>query len=471
MLHKHIESQIIEKLGHEPTSGQRILISKLAEFVVGHKTKEAFIIKGYAGTGKTTVIGALIKVLYSNGLNTCMLAPTGRAAKIISSFSGMQANTIHKSIYIQKSAKDGFGKFELNRNLNSSTFFIVDESSMISNQLDDSSIFGTGQLLNDLTTYVYNDKRCKLILVGDTAQLPPIGLNLSPALDSVYFHNIGIDVEEYCLTEVVRQALKSGILFNATTIRDLISSQNLRIPKIKTNGFDDINMVNGPEFLDELTQTYDRDGIENSIVICRSNKRANMYNEGIRKQILFRDGIIEKGDLLMVVKNNYYWPQVYESENFIANGDIGEVIRIKRYIERYGVQFAEIQMAFTDYDVPEMDLLVMLDTLTVEAPAMPYDKYKELFYLIAEDYKDCKTKSLQYKRTREDAYFNALQVKYAYAVTCHKAQGGQWENVFVDQGWFNDQMFNIEYLRWLYTAFTRARKKLYLVGFHKDFLG
>lgn len=441
----------------------------MAEFVILPGDRELLIIKGYAGTGKTTMISALIKALREMNIKTALLAPTGRAAKVLAAYSATSATTIHKKIYRQKSSKDAFGEFALDRNLNSNTFFIVDEASMLSDQNMDTSVFGTGNLLRDLINYVFNSKNCKLILVGDTAQLPPVGLPLSQAMNRIFLEGYNIQVCEYELHEVVRQVQESGILFNATAIRNLIGSDRADYPRFTLKKFNDIVRIAGNEVLENLSNAYGKYGQDDTIVICRSNKIANRYNQGIRNQVLFREEELASGDSLMVVKNNYFWTVGNEKVNFIANGDIVRIKRIKKFEEMYGFRFAEADIVLPDYEDLELTVKLLVDTLYSEAPALSSDENKRLFYTIAEDYGDFKSSKQRYAKVKENPYFNALQVKYAYAITCHKSQGGQWRTVFIDQSYFRDEMLTPEYLKWLYTALTRATEKVFLVNFGEQF--
>ncbi|MCG8410018.1 MAG: AAA family ATPase [Bacteroidales bacterium] len=468
MLANHIKNIILDNFKHKPTTDQDKLMDMLASFVMNENSKQIFLIKGYAGTGKTTVISALIKAFRKLKIKSVLMAPTGRAAKVLAAYSKKNAFTIHKKIYRQKSSKDGFGTFILDTNLHSNTFFIVDEASMISNQLNDSSIFGSGRLLDDLIKYVYNDKACKLILIGDTAQLPPVRLDISPALDKIELESFDLNVIENILTNVVRQTQESGILTNATHIRNLISERDTSFPQLRIQNQCDIQKIKGSELIDTINDSYDKSGFENTIIITRSNKRANQYNKGIRSQILWREEEISVGDFLMIVKNNYYWLEDNDKIDFIANGDIAEIIKIKKYHELYGFRFADVTLNFVDYDI-ELDCKIFLDTLHIDTAALSSDDNKNLFYSILEDYKCLKTKKMQYEKVKNNEFFNALQVKFSYAITCHKAQGGQWENVFIDHGYLTEEMMNVEYLRWLYTAFTRSAEKLYLVNFNKKF--
>ncbi len=469
MLNRHIKNKLIKNFDYELTHSQSKLTDLISDFIVDRDKNDVFIIKGYAGTGKTTFINTLVKTFKELKMKSVLLAPTGRAAKVISAYSKTKAYTIHKKIYRQKSAKDGFGEFVLNINLYSDTYFIVDEASMISNRSFDNSIFGSGKLLDDLIEFVFNNKNCKLILVGDTAQLPPIGLNISPALEVKTFDDYFLKAIESTLTDVVRQTKESGVLSNATNIRLNISKEISGFPKIILKGFFDIKKINGSELIDLITESYDKFGIENTIIITRSNKRANRYNAGIRNQILWKEEEISIGDYLMVVKNNYFWLDDNQDIDFIANGDTAEIVRIKKYTERYGFRYVDVSLKFVDYKDLEIDCEILLDTLNVNSAALSKEQNKELFYNVLDDYKSVMSKAKRYQKVRENPFFNALQVKFAYAVTCHKAQGGQWKSVFIDHEYLNNDMMNKEYLRWLYTAFTRPIDKLYLINFNKEF--
>ena len=465
-----ISGLIIQKLGHEPTSGQKEMIDKLAAFVSVPESDTLFLLKGYAGTGKTTTISAMVKVLDELKIKFVLLAPTGRAAKVLSKQSGKPASTIHKKIYRQQSTADGASKFSLDRNPGKNIVFIVDEASMISNLPQDHSVFGSGYLLSDLIEYVTSGFNCKLIVSGDTAQLPPVGLSVSPALEKDELSLFGMDVISMELREVVRQSQESGILENATYIRNrILEDSPAGFWPIKMKGFPDVIQLGGDQLIDEISNCYNRLGMEDTIVITRSNKRANLFNEGIRKTILYQEDQIMKGDLLMIVKNNYHWSKQVEELDFIANGDIAEIVRIKKYEERYGFHFANVVLRLIDYQDLEIECKILLETLKVEAPALTSEENKRLFDSISEDYEEIRNKRERWKKIREDPYFNALQVKYSYAVTCHKAQGGQWKAVFLDHGYLTAEMIDREFLRWFYTAFTRAEERLYLVNFHKDF--
>ncbi|MFC2138078.1 ATP-dependent RecD-like DNA helicase [Bacteroidota bacterium] len=468
MLKNHISDLITQNFDFSPTKGQEILIEKLADFVSEKKTLQILLVNGYAGTGKTSIVSAFVKTLGKLQIKSVLLAPTGRAAKVLMNYTSKNANTIHKKIYRQKSSKDGFGEFSLDKNLHKNTFFIIDESSMITNDSGNFSIFGSGRLLDDLITYVYNENNCKLILLGDTAQLPPVGLDISPALNEQKLEEYDLEVIQVKLDEVMRQSNNSGILNNATNLRENIAKNIFKI-KFDINSFQDIERINGADLLESLESSISNYTINEVIIICRSNKRANEYNKGFRNRILYREGEISAGDLLMVVKNNYYWLDDNDQIDFIANGDIVEIIKIHGFEELYGFRFADITIKLIDYQNIELRVKIILDSLMIDSASIPSEKNKELFYSVAEDYSELKTKKKIYKQVREDKYFNALQVKFAYAITCHKSQGGQWKAVYIDHGYLSDDMINKEYLRWLYTAVTRATEKLYLINFNDKY--
>jgi ATP-dependent exoDNAse (exonuclease V), alpha subunit - helicase superfamily I member len=396
------------------------------------------------------------------------MAPTGRAAKVLASYSGRPAFTIHKKIYRQKSSKDGLGSFSLDRNLHKDTFFIVDEASMVSNSSGDSSLFGSGRLLDDLIEFVYSGTDCKLILVGDTAQLPPVGSILSPALDPASLGGYGFGLISCELKQVVRQSETSGVLMNATRVRLQVAETNLVHPSIDCINYKDTIRITGEELIDEISSAYGTCGMEGTIIVVNSNKQANRYNQGIRNRIFFREEEISAGDMVMVVKNNYFIiDEDEDGAGFIANGDIAEVRKIRKYEERYGFRFADMVLKFPDYNL-EIEAKVMMDVLHLDTPALPSEKNKELYQNILADYLNIKNRRKQFEAVKNNPYFNALQIKFAYAVTCHKAQGGQWERVFIDQGMFNRNEISIDYLRWFYTALTRSTDKVYLVNFADD---
>ena len=470
MIKNHLKAILASNLPFEPTTCQNVLIEGLAEYISSNKPDEIVLIKGYAGTGKTTMILTLAQTLKSLKFRSVLMAPTGRAAKVMSGYAGMPAFTIHKSIYRQKSAADGMGRFVLNKNLYKNTYFIVDEASMISNEYAENSVFGSGKLLDDLLEYVFSGENCRLVLVGDTAQLPPVGLAMSPALQASGLHEHGFSVKEFELNDVVRQTAGSGILYNATSIRNLISDSTCEgFFPIDTENFPDVKKISGEDLIERISSSYEKNGFFETTVVTRSNKRANLFNKGIRGSILYKESEIEKGDLLMVVKNNYFWMNEDVEIDFIANGDIAEVISIYSYEELYGFRFANVSLRFVDYQNVEIDCKIFLETLSLETASFSPEKSRELFDAVSEDYMDIGNKQKRWKKIKENPYFNALQVKYAYAITCHKAQGGQWKSVFVDHGYLNENMLDTEYYRWLYTAFTRPTENLYLVNFNKRF--
>lgn len=464
MINQYLLDKIRTAFPLEPTSQQSALMEKVANFIVDKDSDRIFLLKGYAGTGKTSVISSVIKVMDELQQPVVLLAPTGRAAKVLSIYSEKQAFTIHKKIYRQKSGADFNSDFNLNVNLHKSTLFVVDEASMIANS-DPDSVFGSGCLLDDLIHYVYSGENCRLILIGDTAQLPPVGQLLSPALDKGMLEGYGFSVDEFELTEVVRQASSSGILSNATFLRTLIANEfyDNGLPKIDTESFPDVKKMPGDELIEALSSSYGKYGTEDVIVISRSNKRANVFNNGIRNSVLYREEELSSGDMLMVVKNNYFWSKDIKGFDFIANGDVAEVKRIRNKRELYGFRFAEVLLYFPDYDT-EIEANILLDTLQSPSPTLTYDDSNRLFQAVQEDYMDIGNKRDRMLKMRQDPYLNALQVKFAYAVTCHKAQGGQWDDVYIDVGYITEEQTDIEFLRWLYTAFTRARRNVYMIN-------
>ena len=458
-----------ENFPHQPTFEQEKVISELAAFITDRATDKVFLLRGYAGTGKTSLVGALVKALDKLKQKVVLMAPTGRAAKVFSAYAGHPAFTIHKKIYRQRVFSNEVSNFSLNTNLHKDTLFIVDEASMIANDGLSGAVFGTGRLLDDLVEYVYAGKGCRLLMLGDDAQLPPVGEELSPALSEVALGGYGLEVSCGQLTQVVRQMEDSGILWNATRLRQMLAEDEcFELPHIRVSGFQDIKMLPGMELIEELTSCYDHDGLDGTIVICRSNKRANIYNNGIRAQILYREDELNTGDMLMVAKNNYFWAEKVEQMDFIANGEVAVVRRVRRTREMYGFRFADVTLAFPDRDDLELEVTVLLETLHSESPSLTREESNRLFNTILEDYADIPTRRERMKKMKNDPYFNALQVKYAYAVTCHKAQGGQWKNVFLDQGYMSEEFLTPEYFKWLYTAFTRATGRLYLVNYPKD---
>lgn len=467
-------TEITKHLGHEPTEGQLLFFQNFEKFISEPKGFSAFVLRGFAGTGKTSTMKALVKMLPTYKLKSVLLAPTGRAAKVLSGYTGKQASTIHKKIYRRKSSVDIAAGFQLTENKHKDTIFIVDESSMISGSVNDSASvsWSKDSLLDDLIKYVYEvDENCKILFIGDTAQLPPVGSELSPALNkSLLESHYGLSVFTIELTEVMRQEQASGILYNATNIRNQISENNNFTPLLKTKGFKDFFAFNGDRLEDGLQYAYDKYGMEDTLVICRSNKNANLYNQQIRARILFREEEISAGDYLMVVKNNYFWlPE--EEQGFIANGELLKVTRVRREEEMHGFKFAEISVQLVDFEKqPILTVKVLMNTLTSESPALTQAEQKHLYDSVSADYADIPNKRERMNAIKSDPYFNALQIKFAYAVTCHKAQGGQWKAVFIDQGYLNEEMLNSDFLRWLYTAITRAQTEVFLVNFNNKFL-
>ncbi|GHT57382.1 ATP-dependent endonuclease [Bacteroidia bacterium] len=460
MLTDFLSNKITENFPFPPTEEQANLISELSAFLLSRESHEAFLLKGFAGTGKTTVISALVRTHVALQQNCVLLAPTGRAAKVFANYSGEKALTIHKKIYRQKPD----GAFGLNFNQHKHTLFIVDEASMIGNT-NEGSTFGSGFLLDDLIDYVYQGENCRLLLVGDTAQLPPVMQPFSPALERTKLESYGLNVREFLLINVLRQAQESGILFNATALRRQISDEKVNVfPKFKTKGFSDIKRLSGEDFVDAINTSYREVGIEETIVVTRSNKAANIYSFGIRNRVLYKEDQITNGDLLMITRNNYFWGEQYEGLDFIANGDMAEIVRVGRFYEMYGYQFADLTLRLLDYEM-EIDARVLLDTLAADTPAAAAALNQTLFTRVQEDYMHIGNKRERYRAMRQDPYLCALQVKFAYAVTCHKAQGGQWAHVYIEQGQVTEEMLGIDYYRWLYTALTRAKEKVFLVNF------
>ena len=471
MINSHLSRQIRQNFPHTPTNEQLFALNILADFLLSANENSALLLKGYAGTGKTSLVGALVKTMSGLKQKSVLLAPTGRAAKVLSNYAGQQAFTIHKKIYRQNAFSNDLSAFHPSDNLHKDTLFIVDEASMISNQGIDSHYFGSGRLLDDLIHYVYSGENCRLMLMGDTAQLPPVMQVESPALQADILKGYNLQVDEIQLTEVVRQDLNSGILFNATLLRDSLRNNRVEIyPKLTVKGFADIQMINGSELIEAISNAYSKDGLDDTIVISRSNKRANIYNNGIRNQILYREEELSTGDRLMIVKNNYFWTRNNKEIDFIANGEIVQVLRVRNESHLYGFRFCDVTVRFQDYDM-ELDIKILLDTLQTEAPALPKELNDKLFYTILEDYQDISTKSGKMKKMKENPHYNVVQVKYAYAITCHKAQGGQWKNVFLDIGYMTEEMLGENFYRWLYTAMTRATDRLYLVNLPEEFVG
>lgn len=473
-MHNLFYQSLLAHFGFKPTKNQQKVIGELTDFTFSTTPKSAFVLKGYAGTGKTSIIGALVKTLPDFNFSSVLLAPTGRAAKVLSNYSGKPAFTIHKMIYQLKSGGDGYTRFVLRENKFENTLFLVDEASMIG---DGSGLTNAGwgetkSLLDDLLSYVFAGRNCKLILIGDTAQLPPVGSDLSPALDEdfmckSYFLNLSF----FELNEVVRQKKTSGILKLATSLRNKIQEENYQLPllQVKESGVD-VKIITGLELEDELNSAYGKYGEENAMVICRSNKRANLFNLQIRSRIKWLEDEIASGDFMMVVKNNYFWLDDSSKAGFIANGDIVEILKIRGEEEQYGFRFATVTVRMLDYpDENDLEVKILLESILSDSPSLPSARFRELYDAISEEYSYEPNRKKRNELIRKNPYYQAVQVKFANAVTCHKSQGGQWDVVFVEQGYLTEEMINMEYLRWLYTAVTRAKKTLYLVNFNEEF--
>ena len=460
--------QILQDFGFEPTQDQRNALSVFARFMTDRSENAAMILRGSAGTGKTSLAGAIVRAVSRLHIKVSLLAPTGRAAKVFSLNAGLAASTIHRKIYREKAFNGADGQFQLNNNMFRDMLFMVDEASMISLSQSNTT-FGSGRLLDDLVQYVYSSgANCRLLLIGDKAQLPPVGEQESPALRADVLKAYGLQVYECDLNEVLRQSQHSGILWNATAIRKMITYNTAtQLPQIHLKGFADISIVQGNELIESLASSYSAVGMDETMVITRSNKRANIFNQGIRNTILGREEELTTGDLVMVVKNKYLEKDRSTDISFIANGDHAVVRRVRNIRKLYGFRFADVVLEFPDYDNTELDTVVVLDTLTTEAPALTHEQNEKLFQSIMEDYADVPRKADRMKQLREDQYFNAMQIKFGYAVTCHKAQGGQWAHVYLDQGYITDEMLTADYIHWLYTAFTRATEHLYLVNWNK----
>ena len=477
MINEELKYRILQNFGFEPTADQMYAVDLFARFMTDRDERAVMILRGSAGTGKTSLAGAIVRTMLELRQKVSLLAPTGRAAKVFSLNANQPAATIHRSIYREKAFTGLDGKFNLNVNLFHDRLFMVDEASMISLSSSNTT-FGSGCLLDDLIQYVYTDRNCRMLLVGDKAQLPPVGEEESPALRADVLRAYGLTVYECDLNEVLRQSQDSGILYNATVIRQMITHDEVtQLPKIRFKDFADISIVPGDELIERLASSYSEVGIDETMVITRSNKRANVFNQGIRNMVLGREEELTTGDMLMVVKNKYKnAPSSLPSEHgkekqpaltFIANGDRAVVRRVRNLREFYGFHFADVSLKFPDYDNAEEDMTVILDALITEAPALTQEQNEQLFQLVLEDYEDIPLKADRMKKVREDEYYNALQVKFGYAITCHKAQGGQWAHIYLDQGYMTDEMLTPDYIHWLYTAFTRATEHLYLVNWPK----
>ncbi|MEG2218814.1 MAG: AAA family ATPase [Muribaculaceae bacterium] len=459
---KSISESILANLPYTPNEDQAMLIVTFASFCNAKNQDSIFLLNGHAGTGKTSLTGALVKTLTQNQQKTVLLAPTGRAAKVFAEYSGHSAFTIHRKIYRQKSFSPEYGGFQISENKHTDTLFIVDEASMIPNSSSDVASFGTGRLLDDLVEYVYSGTNCRLILLGDNAQLPPVGLTESPALSEEQLRGYGLSIYQFTLTKSARQAQESGILYNASILRQNMKAEQLMPPIFQLSGYEDIQNLSGEYLLEKISDCYARDGLNNTIIITRSNKRATQFNMAIRNQILYREDELVAGDMLLVSKNNYFWSREYEEIDFIANGDIARVSRVRGTTSCYGFRFADVELEFPDRNV-ELDARIILNALTSDAPALTREQNQLLYSEIMDELPGSARE--KYKALKNNDFYNALQVKYAYTVTCHKAQGGQWKNVFIDMGYITeDAMRSIDFYRWLYTAVTRASSQVYLIN-------
>lgn len=469
-LDKFFLKQILENFEFKPTSQQAEALELITQFLFQPQTDSLFLLKGYAGTGKSSLIGALVKTMTELKQKTVLLAPTGRAAKVFGGYANHPAYTIHKKIYRQKRFSDQATDFVPSDNLHKDTLFVVDEASMLSNDGIDSYIFGSGRVLDDLIQYVYSGENCRLLLIGDEAQLPPVMQEVSPALQIDTLKGYGLDVYSTIMTQIVRQSGDSGILYNATEIRNALLNESTGLfPKISLDDFSDIKNITGEDIIDTINAAYDRDGIDDCIVITRSNKRSNIYNGGIRNRILYREEELSAGDMLMITKNNYFWTEKIDQIDFLANGELVEVLRVRKTQELYGFRFADVLVKHPDYGV-ELELKILLDTLHSETTGLSKEKNAELFYNVLEDYSDLRSNSEKMKRMKIDPFYNAVQIKYGYAITCHKAQGGEWKNVFLDIGYITEEHLGVNFYRWLYTAITRATKQLYFINLPEEFI-
>lgn len=463
-----IISGIISQLQFTPTPSQDKAITQLSKFFLSKHENEIFILKGYAGTGKTHLISSIVRFFETNYISTHLLAPTGRAAKVFSSYSGKEATTIHRKIY-WGSTNDS-NESRIQRNTSTNTIFFVDEASMISTDSQNDLFGGQSNLLDDLISYIFSNDNCKLVLIGDTAQLPPIGVAESKALNPEYLKQYSHRISECTLNEVVRQEKISYIIENATILRKSINNQKTnKFPKLQAFSTADVKSIKGDELIEEINKSYDHFGIDDTMIITRSNKRANIFNNGVRAQILYREEELTAGDYLMVTKNNYFWSKEIKELPFIANGDLMKIIKVRKHEEMYGFRFVNVTVSLIDNLDLEIDVKIILESLQSDTPSLSKDKQIQLEQNILEDYQEIETASGKWRKMKENPFFNALQVKYGYAVTCHKAQGGQWSSVFVDQGYVTPETIDLEYYKWLYTAITRAQKQLFLVNFSDDF--
>jgi exodeoxyribonuclease-5 len=470
------EEKLKRNFGHEPSVGQSKLFYAFTRFTFSDKPRRTLLIKGYAGTGKTTCVSSMVRTLQECGKHVMLLAPTGRAAKVLSNYSGMPAWTIHKQIYNRRSDKSGYSWFELRENQLENTVFFVDEASMIgTDRLGNvRGDVGNGDVLDDLISHVFSGNNCSLVLIGDGAQLPPVGSDQSPALNIGFLRDeFMLNIAELELTEVIRQKEGSGILENATILRSSIQGGKAEYPKLNCGGFKDIHVISS-ELQSMLENSFSKYGVEDAIVLTRSNKRANLYNKEIRGRILWHEEEINSSDRMMVLRNNYFWlpKEATNTAGFIANGDVIRIGRVRSFEDRGPFRFCKAAVTLVDYPaLPEFEVILLCNSIWEESANISYDKLRELQAIIAQDYADITSPAKLRQAIQEDPYYNALQVKFAYAITCHKSQGGQWPCVFVDQGYLNDDMLGIELNRWFYTAFTRAQNELYLVGFDEKIVG
>ena len=470
MINRFFIEKISENFPFEFTNDQKNALDLISSFLFTDQSDQIFLLTGYAGTGKSSLIGSLVKTMSQFKQKSVLLAPTGRAAKVFSGYAASQAYTIHKKIYRQQKFEEGTPQFVLSENLHKHTLFIVDEASMISNESADFSIFGTGRLLDDLIEYVYSSEGCRILLIGDDAQLPPVKQDSSPALNRDVLQTYSLNVNEATLTEIVRQEIESGILYNATALRNsLLFDDTNDYPKLKVEGFADVKRITGNDLIAEISDAYSRDGEEETIVISRSNKRVNAYNNGIRNSVLYREDELSSGDILMITKNNYFWIEEYENIDFLANGEFVVVKHVRGEEVLYGFRFCNVVLYHREYDI-EFEAKINLDVLHSEVPGLTREQNNQLFANVMEDYQDIAQKRLRYKKVKNDPFFNALQTKYGYAVTCHKAQGGEWKNVFLDLGYIQKSYMGENFYRWLYTSITRSTKKLYLVNLPDEFV-
>ena len=472
MLYEVLARQAAALLPYTPNEQQQELLLRLSRFVLTGRDTDLFLLTGYAGTGKSSLVGALVEAMHTAGFKTVLLAPTGRAAKVFARYAHHPAYTIHRKIYRQQRYSPDMRGFLAGNNTHRDTLFIVDEASMIANSSNDAGYYGSGQLLDDLLEYVYGGENCRLLLLGDVAQLPPVGQAYSPALSPERLRAMGMNVIGYELNQVARQESDSGILYNATLLRHTMSECSGEIlppPRLRLNGFADVENVSGEFLIERLSDSFDAVGLDETIVITRSNKRAGIFNQGIRNQILYREEELTSGDMLLVAKNNYYWGKEYKEVDFIANGDVARVVRVRKHYEMYGFRFADVQLYFPDLDV-ELEARILLDTLMSDTPALSHEQNEQLYTAILKDYAHITTQRERLQRLKADPWFNALQVKYAYGVTCHKAQGGQWRHVYIDMGYIDPSAITLDFYRWLYTAITRATERVYFINVAENFL-